>query len=175
MLSAMKGAGCHLVQIGVESGSDYILSGYSKGATTEKIREAFRVCRACDVDTLGYFMIGLPGEDRDKILSTIRFALRLDPTFASFSIATPDIGTDLWKRAREMGWIRPGIEEFDSSKDAVMDIEGLTAGQIRRYKDIANIRFYMRPAKIKKLLKKSYGNGLPDLLSRGVSLLKAVF
>ncbi len=145
MLEAMRGAGCHTVQVGVENASDEILKRYSKSAQVEEMRRAFRLCRETGMKTLGYFIIGLPGDTKDSILDTIRLAKELDPDYASFTVATPDIGTKLWEESIEKGWIFPGDNQFDSTGAPLLPVEGLTSLQVKRLRNRADLEFYLRP------------------------------
>ncbi len=173
MLLMMKRAGCHTVQIGVESGSEEILKKYLKSTTRETVIRAFNLCKKLKIKALGYFIIGLPGEDKNSVLQTIKFAKELAPDFASFAIATPDIGTPLWEEAIEKGWFDPLIEEFDSTGYPVMETERLSKSEIWRLKNRANLEFYFRPLYLAMLLKSLRRPGdFGDLLKEGLGLLR---
>jgi anaerobic magnesium-protoporphyrin IX monomethyl ester cyclase len=97
----MKRAGCQLVAFGLESGSDEHLRAVGKGATTEQGRRAVRAAHAEGLSTVGYFMLGLPGETEASLDQTIRFAASLDLDWAKFALTMPLPGTPLWRRWRE--------------------------------------------------------------------------
>ena len=46
-------------------------------------------------------MFGNPGESEETLKKTINFAMKLNPTFASFNITTPYPGTELRRWAIE--------------------------------------------------------------------------
>ena len=115
----------------------------------------------------------MPGEDETSVLQTIKFAKELAPDFASFSIATPDIGTPLWEEAIEKGWFDPRIEEFDSTGYPVMETEKLSKSEIWRLKNRANREFYFRPSYLVTLLKSLRRPGdFVDLVKEGLGLLR---
>jgi len=176
LVRGMKEAGCHLVGIGIESGSEDILIEYSKSTTKEKIRQAISICKSLKVETLGYFIIGLPGEDKSKILSTIKFGLELDPTLASFSIATPDIGTKLWEDCLSRRLISTEYQEFDSSKTSVIKLKEVSPEDVIHFKNMAYLKFYLRPNKIFNLfrffLKR---NNISDFFEFSIGFLKNIF
>ncbi len=153
MISAMAGAGCHSLMIGVESGNDALLERYAKGVTRRKIRAAFDLCRRHRVRSLAYFIIGLPGETRETALETIRFAKELDPDFASFTIPTPDVGSVLRREAVEAGWLPEGLLAFDSTEFPVFAGGSLTREEIWALRQRAVRSFYLRPRYLGKLLR----------------------
>lgn len=176
ILSIMKQAGCHTVQIGVESGSGEILQQYGKATDKEIIRQAFKLCQDLRIKTVGYFIIGLPGEDKNSVRETIKFSKELAPDFASFAIATPDIGTPLWSEAIEKGWFDPAIEEFDSTGYPVLETSKLSKAEIWQLKNQANLEFYFRLSYLTKLiLSVRRPADLADLVQEGVGLVRNMF
>ncbi len=106
MLFKLKEAGCFRIHYGVESGSDTTLTRMKKGITTQKAKEAIRLTRKAGIESLGYFMIGSPGESRSEIEETIRFACLLDLDFVSFSTTVPYPATELYETALKTGEIK---------------------------------------------------------------------
>jgi radical SAM superfamily enzyme YgiQ (UPF0313 family) len=96
LLRRMKQAGCRLIHFGVESGSPRILREVKKGITRETIEKGVRLTREIGIETACFFMIGFPGETAQETEETLRFARKLNPTYASFHEATPYPGTALW-------------------------------------------------------------------------------
>jgi len=148
LLRIMKNAGCHLLEIGVESGSDEILKRYAKRTDREMVEKAFLACRREKIDVLAYFLFGLPGECPQDMRATLDLALRLDPYLASFSVACPYMGTILEEECRRNGWINAEKEEFDSTRCVSIDNGVLPPGEVEKMQEYAYRRFYLRPAKI---------------------------
>jgi anaerobic magnesium-protoporphyrin IX monomethyl ester cyclase len=106
VLGAMKQAGCIRAAFGVESGNQEILdSVVDKHLTLDQVRQAFKAARTVGMETIGFFIIGLPGETEATMDDTIRFACELDPVVANFSIATPFPGTQMHETVKEQGRI----------------------------------------------------------------------
>ncbi|MEI6832066.1 MAG: radical SAM protein [Candidatus Omnitrophota bacterium] len=146
VLMAMKESGCKAVMIGVESGDDEMLKRCAKGTNTEQIKQVFVLCRKLKIKTLAYFIIGLPGETKCSAQKTIEFAKRIQCNYASFGYATPDIGTDLAKKANFTG------NCFDPSLEPVLLNENLTKEEtIKLFRD-AYRNFYLRPGYILRML-----------------------
>ena len=96
LLRHIKHAGCYSIAYGIESGSQEILNTLDKDISLEQVEEAVRLSREVDLQTIGYFMIGSPGESPETIRQTIHFAKKLKLDFAQFSVTTPFPGTKLY-------------------------------------------------------------------------------
>lgn len=63
----MKRAGCHQVQIGLESGSQTQLDNMNKRCTVDANKRALRNCREVGITTLATVIVGFPGETAETI------------------------------------------------------------------------------------------------------------
>ena len=61
-LRIMRASGCRRLLLGIESGVDLLLENVNKTFTTETTRRAVTMIREEKIDSVGLFMIGLPGE-----------------------------------------------------------------------------------------------------------------
>ncbi len=134
LLHRMRQAGCRLVHFGVESGSDRVLARIGKGETVETIRAGVRMAQDAGLDTACFFMFGFPGETEEDMEATVRFALELAPTYASFHVLEPYPGTPLAEEARE----RIAGEFFPYT----YDFPGVDLKAVQRR---ALLRYYVRP------------------------------
>ncbi len=167
LLDHMVRAGLSKINMGVESASQRVLDEiYEKGITVEGVRRALRMARERGVAVQGYFMLGAPGETREEMRETIRFAAREPFDDALFDITTPFPHTELWERTK--GLIRKDYEEFDCFHKSVYELEGFSPFEIERMKKMAFWKFYLHPGRIFRTLKTVLG---PRNLKR--TLLKA--
>lgn len=159
LAQAMKRAGCTLVSVGVESGSQVILDRIGKGMTLDQVRSAFQVLREAGLTTLAYYQVGLPWETRETLEETIRFAQELDSDYASFFASTPFPGTRFFEYALEQGLFLPGYGGGAGSfRDAyyapAVRGHSLTREEIAPLRDAAVRRFYARPGYVLKCVRK---------------------
>jgi len=107
LLQIMKRSGCYRLFLGIESGNPYILNSIvEKGLSLARVREVVKLIKRLDMETVGFFVLGLPGETKDTMKDTVEFAKSLDLDHAQFSIATPYPGTDLYDQCKSMGYLK---------------------------------------------------------------------
>jgi radical SAM superfamily enzyme YgiQ (UPF0313 family) len=155
VLGAMKRAGCIRAAFGVESGNQEILNSVvDKHLTLDQVRAAFKAARAVGMETIGFFIVGLPGETEATMDDTIRFACELDPVVANFSIATPFPGTQMYETVKAQGRIL--AETWDDfvffEGKARFEMPGLPAELVERKWKEAYRRFYLRPKRVVRTL-----------------------
>jgi len=108
----MKSAGCRLIDVGYESGSDKILKNIKKGVTTADTK-AFTVdAKRAGLKILGDFIFGLPEETEDTMRETIQFIKEIKPDMLQIAVATPIPGTEFYEWVLDNGY----LIESDSSK-----------------------------------------------------------
>ncbi len=153
MAKLMRKAGCRLVSIGVESGSQFILDKIGKNVTLDEIRDTVDAFKKAKIKIYNYFVLGLPWDDEATIAETIDFAIELDSDFVSFYTATPLPGT------RFYNFIKNELhEEIGSYENAYyepcVNTYSLSKEQIMEYHKKAVKAFYLRPWYIFKMLLK---------------------
>jgi anaerobic magnesium-protoporphyrin IX monomethyl ester cyclase len=140
-------AGCRLLAFGLESGSDERLRAIGKGATTAQARRAVQAAHAAGITTVGYFMLGLPGETEQSLQETIDFARSLPLDWAKFALTLPLPGTPLWEtwRSRLAHDFDPSLSGHRPPRDW-FDHPDLSWDVLERARRRAYAGFYGRPA-----------------------------
>jgi len=77
-LSIMREAGCRRLYIGIESGSQRILDLYKKGYRIDRIKESIKMVTSSGIESVGFFMVGAPGEEKDDFKKSLKFAKELN-------------------------------------------------------------------------------------------------
>jgi radical SAM superfamily enzyme YgiQ (UPF0313 family) len=106
LLSAMERAGFVGIGLTVESASDPVLTGLRKGFTAREVHAAAAVVKAHRLPCLWIFLLGGPGETRQTVQETLRFAQKyIRPHDAAYFNVGIRIypGTELESIARGQG------------------------------------------------------------------------
>ncbi len=97
MLRTMRKAGCTRIYYGIESGDQEMLNTLNKGITLDQIRTTIKTTRKMGIKALGFFLIGSPGETKETVKKTVRFAKELKLDYVQFSKTTAKPMTGLWR------------------------------------------------------------------------------
>ncbi len=104
-LKVLRDNGLRLLLVGYESGNQQILHNIKKGMRIEVAKQFTKDCHELGIKIHGTFILGLPGETKETIQETIRFATEVNPHTLQVSLAAPYPGTFLYKQAVENGWL----------------------------------------------------------------------
>jgi radical SAM superfamily enzyme YgiQ (UPF0313 family) len=159
-LKTMRDNGLRLLLVGYESGVQGILDNIKKGIRIEEAREFTRNCRELGITIHGTFILGLPGETPETIRQTIEFAKSLDVFSIQVSLAAPYPGTELYRQAKENGWIREGADLVDGrgQQTAALEYDGLTRDQIFAAVERFYKAYYFRPRPIARMVGEMLGD-----------------
>ena len=148
-LKVLKDNGLRLLLVGYESGDQGILNHIKKGVRLDIAREFTRNAKALGIKIHGTFIMGLPGETRETIASTIRFAQDIDPDTLQVSLAAPYPGTALHREAQERGWLSgDGLVDGDGVQESALGYPDLPRAEIFASLETFYRRFYFRPRKL---------------------------
>ena len=156
LLVKMKQAGLKRTAFGVETGDPDMIIRIDKHVDHDTIRQAFKNAKAAGIETIGFFIIGLPGDTRATMQRTIDFAIELDPMIANFSMMTPYPGTAVYEEVKQHGRILMNDWEdyifFDQR--ARYEMGDLTAELVEEMYRKAYRQFYWRPKYIARTLRR---------------------
>jgi hopanoid biosynthesis associated radical SAM protein HpnJ len=153
-LKVLRDNGLRLLLVGFESGSQQILTNIKKGVKVERARQFASDCRELGITIHGAFIMGLPGESKETIQETIRFAREINPHTIQVSIAAPYPGTALYEQAKESGWLSE--EDATLVDDQGVQTAALSYPHLNRTEIFDSLetfyrKFYFRAGKIAEI------------------------
>ena len=117
MIRLMKQSGCFELALAIESGDKYILKNVvRKPIDLDKALDTAEIIRKYGINTLGFFMIGFPGETKQQVLNTLDYMKKLKTDRVSLFIVNPLPGTWIYECCKEKGL-------FDDGKLSVMTLD----------------------------------------------------
>ncbi len=168
LMRLMKKAGCRLLIVGYESGSDQILKGISKGTTIQGLKTFTKNAKKAGLLVHSDFIIGLPHETETTIKETQGFIHEIKPNLLQVAIATPIPGTKFYEFVKSNGYLlvdtmEKSIDENGYQK-CVVSYPELTNEQIEAYANKILKNYYLSlsyvPTAIRNIART---NGLDEL------------
>jgi anaerobic magnesium-protoporphyrin IX monomethyl ester cyclase len=166
-MKLMKRAGCRLLDVGYESGSDEILKNIKKRVTTADSRRFTKDARRAGLMVLADVIIGMPGETAETANQTLRFVQEIKPNIVQYAVATPIPGTEFYSWAKENGYLL--VDDLAESIDqngfqkCIVSYPGFTNRDIEKYVNRGLKEYYLNisflPTAIRNILRK---NGLHE-------------
>jgi hopanoid biosynthesis associated radical SAM protein HpnJ len=154
-LKVLKDNGLRLLLVGYESGNQQVLNNVKKGLRVDRARRFAADCRELGITVHGTFILGLPGETRETIQETIRFAREVNPHTLQVSVAAPYPGTELYQRAKEQGWL-PADDDAALVSERGTQVAALSYAHLGHTEILDSVdafykRFYFRAGKLAEM------------------------
>jgi len=169
MVEKMRSAGVYRLALGIESGSRRIQRMISKSLDIAILKRVVEKLTGAGISVNGFFMLGFPGETREEMEQTIRFACGLDLSTALFSLVIPNPGTELRNRAAVAADANGGFSNYSinavNGNSSCVETRDLLGLQRRAYR-----RFYLTPRRAWNLFRTTRSKTL--LAAKLWSLLK---
>lgn len=146
----MKKAGCRLVVVGYESGSQKVLDGMHKGITLEQSRKFNDAAKKAHMRVHGCFMVGNPGETKETMQETLDFAKSLKMDTVQFFPLIVYPGTEAWDWAKQNDYIK--AENYnqwltpEGMHNCVLETPELSSKDLVDFCNYARKKFYLRPS-----------------------------
>lgn len=152
LLTKMKKAGVFKIGLGVESANSLVQQRVKKKVNLQRAVALTRYARSLGIVTVGFFMIGLPGDNKETMKETIDFAIKMNPHFVNISICTPFPGTELYEEIKERGEflknVDDGIDAGYFGGRAFFKLDSMNPKEVESCFQLSYRRFYMRPSKV---------------------------
>lgn len=146
-LKLAKRAGLYQVALGFESGDQNSLNSINKGITLEQSTRAMKLVKSAGLESVGFFMLGLPEDTEVSLKKTLAFAIRLSPTYAKATITIPFPGSKLFEDYDKKGliknrqWERYNLHSIED----IYHHPNLDIRTLDKYYNKFYFSFYLRP------------------------------
>jgi len=152
LLPLMKRAGCRMLMVGFEFGTQEALDAVKKGTTLEQSVRLAGEAKKLGLTVHGCFMFGAPGETRESALKTIDFAKSLPLDTVQFSGVCAYPGSGIYNLAKKEGFLVPSTwrqwvdEKWEQA--TVLSYPKIKKEDIDQFIDRGLKEFYLRPRQL---------------------------
>ena len=170
LLKTMKDAGCITMFLGVESADQQFLNLVNKNTNINRIKKTFQLTKDYGMRTIASVVLGMPGDTKRSITTTIKFVKTLDPSYAVFSLATPYPGTDFYLNAVSENLIKINDWSKYTLLSPVLETVDCSLDELKKLQKKAFKEFYLRPSYIAR---RTWDDG-PIILKTIASIVKGM-
>lgn len=146
----MRKAGCRLVVVGYESGSQKVLDGMHKGITLDMSRKFNAAAKKAGMRVHGCFMVGNPGETKETMRETLEFAKSLTMDTVQFFPLMLYPGTEAYDWAKKNNYIKAASYDQwikpDGMHNCVLSTPEVSSQELVEFCNLARREFYLRPS-----------------------------
>ena len=131
ILPKMRRAGNYWVMAGLERHDDKTITNYHKGIKPNDSKLSMDLLKENGIFAQATLIMGDRSDSHNSIQKLRDFVNNVDPDLAIFMVLTPFPGTDLYKTARENGWLEEDNWANYDMAHAVMPTEHLTVPEVQ--------------------------------------------
>ena len=153
IINRLYQSGLRSINVGVESFNEEVLKNFSRiPIQKDKQEEIISYCDKKGIKISAFYILGLPKDTKKSILSTIKYAKKLNTHIAQFSVRTPYPGTKDYDNLKKLN---PNLKfETFTGYTPVINHENLSFKEIKKLREKAFLDYYYRFNYIKSFLKR---------------------
>jgi radical SAM superfamily enzyme YgiQ (UPF0313 family) len=152
-LDKLKAAGTYRITYAIESASPRIQKFLKKNVKLDRLKEVIAATDARGIMVDGFFMVGFPGEKREEIEMTFKYAIESRLHTANFWFVTPFKGTELHRQAEELGLTVPENPDALHYFDPTTDLSEVGAKELKKMVQKNFLRFYLNPWRLWRIFR----------------------
>lgn len=145
VLELMKATGLYLISLGIESGTDRVLTLMKKGLTVAKIRTYTAMIARHGIEIAGFFILGFPTETAADMEATVTLSLELPLLRANYFTYLPFPGTESYRELEAAGELAQVDWDRFYFMNAAYTPRGISREELKAIQRRAFLRFYFRP------------------------------
>lgn len=151
LLKLMRDAGCYEIAYGIESASPKIQKIIKKNLRMNVVKKAFKLTHEIGINTVAFFMVGLPNETREDIEKNIKFFEKIQPTNFEICVTYPSPGGELYQQLKKANLLL----ENDWSKYKLGKFYIFKHRYYKNQKEILKVLRYIRKRFYRILMKRN--------------------
>lgn len=107
LIDLMADAGIYQLSFAIESGNQKVLKEMVHKPVPEKdkVKKLIKSCHERNIQVHGLFVVGFPGESLKEMNETFAYPYETDVDTASFFLANPMPGSELYERCKKKGYL----------------------------------------------------------------------
>lgn len=138
-------SGCYKLFMAIESGDEYVLKHIiRKPLKLKNVIPLAKKIRSLGIEMEAFFVVGMPGETKEQLRQTFRFARELDADNTLYFYANPIPGSPLYDESLKHQYL---AKEFDYTKlrvsTANLNTPQMSAGELEKLVARENLRMRM--------------------------------
>ena len=142
VMDALIDAGMKVTNVAIESGSKHVQRHIiKKNCNLDRAIEVVNYFRDRGVITRCYFIGGFPGETKEMLNETLEYAKNLNCDWATFGIAAPLRGSEMYDQFIDLGYIKDDMAQWSSAfyQERIFDTPEIGADEIKDFFYRANL------------------------------------
>jgi len=153
LIKTFKASGCYLLGFGIESINNQVLAMAKKPLLKSCITDKIQMIKKYGIETLGYFMMGLPGDTEISIRETISFAKHSLLDFMVFHPTCPLPGSEIFNQRYAKSDLRMiNWDNFNYFTRSPFEISEVPASKVKRFCSFGFLLCYSKPSRILKII-----------------------
>lgn len=145
LIGLLKGSGCWMVNVGIESGDQSVLDAHKDGLSLVDVRRDVDKLYRAGLHVKGLFMLGFPGETVESMRKTIELAVSLPLKDANVTAFTPYPGAPIASGIERLGRFDNDWDKMDCEQFVFVSHEAADKAVLERLRADFISRFYQRP------------------------------
>lgn len=145
LIDRMYESGLRGINVGIESSDEDILKSSNRTFSIKSHQESIiNYAEKIGIKIGAFYIFGMDEDTEKTILNTIEYAIKLNTTYAQFTISTPYPGTKFYEQVKddifEYNW-----EKYDIYH-AVYNHPTISSEKLESLKEYAYYKYYFRPS-----------------------------
>lgn len=143
LLKKLQRAGLYRITFPIESGSEKTIKYIRKPINLKKTKELIKLANSLGIWTYANFIVGFPYETHEDIQETIDYAFKTGLDNATFFIAKPYAGSEMYEDFKKEGLLDGDVYAPTTMGEVGNRIVHLSAKELQKIRNKAQKRYFL--------------------------------